>query len=281
LESGHGSPAIFPLDQILHEAAKDVTVVLEGQGADELLGGYINDVYPIYLLELVKKFRFSKALHELAIFMKTYSIKMATMISVRQSNLSFLKKLYYRISGIESFFSGRLRNFKEISDYPSEPIGFDDRINAHLYKAHTGILVDLLHYGDAIPMSHSLESRQPFMDYRLVEFVFTLPFIYKIQNGKGKFLHREAMRGIVPEYIIDNPVKLGFDSPLSELFSFEGEGTAISVLISDRCISRGLFSKDALIKSFKEQKEHKKNHSRLLFRLLSVELWFREFIDPM
>jgi asparagine synthase (glutamine-hydrolysing) len=119
------------------------------------------------------------------------------------------------------------------------------------------------------------------MDYRLVEFVFTLPFIYKIQNGKGKFLHREAMRGIVPEYIIDNPVKLGFDSPLSELFSFEGEGTAISVLISDRCISRGLFSKDALIKSFKEQKEHKKNHSRLLFRLLSVELWFREFIDPM
>jgi asparagine synthase (glutamine-hydrolysing) len=280
LESGHGSPAIFPLDQILHEAAKDVTVVLEGQGADELLGGYINDVYPIYLLELIRKFRFSKALHELAIFMKTYSIKMAIMISVRQSNLFFLKKLYYKISGIETFFAGRLRNFKEISDYPAESSGFDDRINAHLFKAHTGILVDLLHYGDAIPMSHSLESRQPFMDYRLVEFVFTLPFLYKIQNGKGKFLHREAMRGIVPEYIIDNPIKLGFDSPLSELFTFEGEGSAFSVLLSDKSISRGLFSKDALIKAFKEQKEQKKNHSRLLFRLLSVELWFREFIDP-
>jgi asparagine synthase (glutamine-hydrolysing) len=119
------------------------------------------------------------------------------------------------------------------------------------------------------------------MDYRLVEFVFTLPFLYKIQNGKGKFLHREAMRGIVPEYIIDNPIKLGFDSPLSELFTFEGEGSAFSVLLSDKSISRGLFSKDALIKAFKEQKEQKKNHSRLLFRLLSVELWFREFIDPM
>ena len=281
LESGHGSPAIFPLDQILQEAAKDVTVVLEGQGADELLGGYINDVYPIYLVELIKKFRLSKAIHEFAVFRKTYSMKMAIMLYVRQSDLSLLKKLYYRISGIETFFTGRLRKFKEISDYPRKPIGFDDRINAHLYKAHTGTLVDLLHYGDAIPMSHSLESRQPFMDYRLVEFVFTLPFIFKIQNGKGKFIHREAMRGIVPEDIIDNPVKLGFDSPLSELFTLEGEGTALSVLLSDKCISRGLFSKEALIKAFKQQREQKKNHSRLLFRLLSVELWFREFIDPM
>jgi asparagine synthase (glutamine-hydrolysing) len=281
LESGHGSPAIFPLDQILNEVAKDVTVVLEGQGADELLGGYINDVYPIYLLELIKRFRFSKALHELIVFMKTYSLKMAIMLYVRQSNLNFLKRLYYRIAGIEAFFTRRLGNFKEISDYPEEPIGFDDRINSHLYKAHTGTLVDLLHYGDAIPMAHSLESRQPFMDYRLVEFVFTLPFMFKIKNGMGKFLHREAMRGIVPDYIIDNPVKLGFDSPLSELFTREGEGTAISILLSDKCISRGLFSKDALIKAFKEQKDEKKNHSRLLYRLLSVELWFREFIDPV
>ena len=232
-------------------------------------------------MELIKKFRFRKAFHELAAFMKTYSFMMAIMLYIRQSDLRFLKKLYYRVSGIETFFKGKLRNFNEIRDYPRVPIGFDDRINAHLFKSHTGTLVDLLHYGDAIPMSHSLESRQPFMDYRLVEFVFTLPFNFKIRNGMGKILHREAMRGIVPEDIIDNPVKLGFDSPLSELFTREGEGTAISVLLSDKCISRGLFSKDAITKAFKEQSEQKKNHSRLLFRLLSVELWFREFIDPI
>jgi asparagine synthase (glutamine-hydrolysing) len=117
------------------------------------------------------------------------------------------------------------------------------------------------------------------MDYRLVEFVFTLPFIYKINNGKGKFLHRESMRGIVPADIIDNPIKLGFDSPLYELFTHEGEGTAMSILLSDECSSRGLFSKEFIIKAFKEQMEHKKDRSRFLFRLLSVELWFREFID--
>jgi asparagine synthase (glutamine-hydrolysing) len=87
------------------------------------------------------------------------------------------------------------------------------------------------------------------------------------------------MRGIVPEDIIDNPIKLGFDSPLYELFTHEGEGTAKSILLSEKCISRGLYSKEVLNKAFKEQKEHKKDRSRLLFRLLSVELWFREFID--
>jgi asparagine synthase (glutamine-hydrolysing) len=279
LESGHGSPAIFPLFQILLEARKDVTVVLEGQGADELLGGYIIEVFPTYFLELVKKFQFRKAIHELIAFLNIYSLKMAFMLFVRQSNLRLLKKLYYRISGIESFFHGKLGRFNELKDFPREPVDFDDKLNSHLFKSHTGCLVDLLHYGDAISMSHSMESRQPFMDYRLVEFVFTLPFSYKINNGKGKFLHREAMRGIVPEDIIDNPIKLGFDSPLYELFTHEGEGTAMSILLSERCISRGLYSKENIIKAFKEQKEHKKDRSRLLFRLLSVELWFREFID--
>jgi len=83
----------------------------------------------------------------------------------------------------------------------------------------------------------------------------------------------------VPADIIDNPVKLGFDSPLSELFTHEGEGSALSILLSDKCNSRGLFSKEFITKAFKEQREHIKDQSRLLFRLLSVELWFREFID--
>ena len=279
LEAGHGSPAIFPLSKILHIAKNNVTVVLEGQGADELLGGYIPDAFPIYFLELVKKFRLITALNELIAFAKVYSLKMAFMIYVRESNLKFIKRLYYKISGIETFYCGKLKQYSDLSDYPVEPAGFDNRVNEHLFKAHTGTLVSLLHYGDAISMSHSIESRQPYLDYRLVEFVFTLPSGFKLHNGQGKYLHRLAMKGIVPDYIINNPVKLGFDSPLSELFVRDGEESAMAILLSDRCINRGLFSKQALIKAFNEQKSGRKNHSRLLFRMLNVELWFREFID--
>jgi asparagine synthase (glutamine-hydrolysing) len=279
LESGHGSPAIFPLSQILKEAKNDVTVVLEGQGADELLGGYINDAFPVYFLELLKKFRLVTALQELKAFAKVYSLKIAFMLYVRQSNFNFIKKLYYKISGIEAFYDGKLKHYTELNDYPIEPEGFDDRLNEHLYKAHTGGLVSLLHYGDAISMSYSMESRQPFMDYRLIEFVFTLPSRFKLHQGMGKYLHRLAMQGIVPDYIINNPIKFGFDSPLSEMFLREGENSAMAILLSDKCIKRGLFCKQALIKAFKEQKSGKKDHSRFLFRMLNVELWFREFID--
>ena len=279
LESGHSSPAIFPLYQILNVAKNDVTVVLEGQGADELMGGYISNVFPVYLLELISKFRFIKALHELKSFSKIYSVLIAFQLFVRQSDFSIIKKLYFRFGGKESFYIGKLKKYVEISDYPIVPEKFNNNLNKHLYKAHTGGLVNLLHYGDAISMSHSLESRLPFMDYRLVEFVFTLPSEFKVKFGMGKYVHRKAMINTVPDYILKNPIKFGFESPLSHLFSEEGESSVKSILLSDKCQDRGIFSKNRMNKAFEELKAGKKNHSRILFRILSVELWFRLFID--
>ena len=279
LESGHSSPAVIPLFQILNKAKNEVTVVLEGQGADEMLGGYINSALPVYFLELLRRFKIRKAYKEFKIFTQSYSFKMAFMILVRQSNLGFFKKLYYKLSGMESLYLNEIGKYKEIRDYPNEPLGFDNLLNKHLYKDHSGVLVDLLHYGDAISMSQSLESRLPFMDYRLVEFAFTLPSEFKINNGLGKYIHRVAMKGIVPDYILDSPLKFGFNSPLSHLFKREGESSPKAILLSEKCLNRKLFSERALIKAFDEQKSGKKNHSRTLYRMLSVELWFREFID--
>jgi asparagine synthase (glutamine-hydrolysing) len=279
LESGHGSPAVFPLNEILEEATKKVTVVIEGQGADELLAGYISNVFPVYFIELLEHLKFSKALKELKYFSRFYSLKSAFKLVIRQSDIKIIKKLHYKFGHDHSLYINKLKKYKEIEDYPNEPKGFDNILNKHLFKAHTGGLVNLLHYGDAISMAHSLESRLPFMDYRLVEFIFTLPSDFKIKNGKGKYIHREAMQGIVPGYIINNPVKFGFDSPLAHLFEKDGEDDAKSILLSNKCINRGIFSKKALEEAFKEQKVGKRDHSRTLYRMLSVELWFREFID--
>ena len=128
-------------------------------------------------------------------------------------------------------------------------------------------------------MKNSLESRLPFMDYRLVEFVFTLPSSYKVRNGLGKYIHREAMKGVVPDFILNNQIKFGFDSPLVHLFSIDGNKSASSILLSDRCLERELFNKKAIINALEKQKTKNKNYSRYLFRMLNVELWFREFID--
>jgi len=279
LESGHSSPAVLPLFQILGKAKNDVTVILEGQGADEMLGGYINSSMPVYLIELLSNLKIRKAYTEIKNFIKSYSLKTAFMIFIRQSNLSFLKRIYYKQSGMESFFLNELEKFKEIKDYPTEPKGFDCVLNKHLYKAHTGTLVDLLHYGDSISMSKSLESRLPFMDFRLVEFSFTLPSEFKIKNGLSKYIHRMAMKDIVPDFILNNPIKFGFNSPLSTLFKTEDSFSPKAILLSERSLNRKIFSKKALNNAFEEQKSGKKDYSRILYRMLSVELWFREFID--
>ncbi len=279
MESGHGSPAVFPLDSILDIAAKDVTVVLEGQGADELLGGYISNVQPVYILELLKQFKIRSAYRELRNFKKTYSIKAAFMLFVRDSNIGWIQKLFYKLNGIDKLYSGKIKQYRHIKDFPIEPRGFDSKLNEHLYQAHTGGLVNLLHYGDAVSMKHSLESRLPFMDYRLVEFVFTLPSEYKVRNGVGKYIHREAMKGIVPDFILDNKVKFGFESPLLHLFSRDDQNSPAGVLLSEKCLQRGLFNEEAIRKALDEQRTNKKNNSRYLYRMLSVELWFREFID--
>jgi len=252
---------------------------LEGQGADELLGGYISNVTPVYFISLVKKFHFKKAFLTLKKFLNIYSFQSMILLFFRNFNSSILEKIYFKISGLDSIFIGQLKKYKKIKDFPIEPTHFHDDLNEHLYKAHTGGLVNLLHYGDAISMAHSLESRLPFMDYRLVEFVFTLPPEFKIKNGMGKHIHRVAMEKVLPNYILNNPYKFGFDSPLSNLFTSTEINSPRSILLSKRCIDRGLFSRKALEKYFHEQINGNKDNSRLFYRLLSVELWFREFID--
>ncbi|MCO5284471.1 MAG: asparagine synthase-related protein [Saprospiraceae bacterium] len=265
--------------EIFKKATEDITVVLEGQGADELLAGYLNNVESIYLIELIRKFRFKKAIIELNEYCKVYSLSSLVMLFVRQLNSGWIHKLYYKVSGVSAFYIGHLSKYKHIKDSPRKAKGFDCSVNAHLFKSHTGGLVNLLHYGDAISMAYSLESRLPFMDYRLVEYVFSLPSEFKICNGQSKYIHRKAMEGVVADEILSQKVKFGFSTPLTNMFLEKGHNSAASILLSKRCIDRGLFSEKGIQKSLKDLERGTKDRSRFLYRMLNVELWFREFID--
>jgi asparagine synthase (glutamine-hydrolysing) len=279
LESGHNSPAVYPFYKIMERANKDVVVLLEGQGADELLAGYVINFYPTYIYSLFTSFKLRKAYQSAKTFFKVYSITNALMLLVRRSSFSLIKNLYYRISGIQSFFKGPLKDYEALNDYPLNKNDFDNKLNLELYQSHTGGLVNLLHYGDAISMAWSLESRLPFMDYRLVEYVFTLPPEFKLQNGFGKYIHRKAMEGIVPDFILNNPLKFGFDSPLAHIFSQVGKDSPESILTSQKSKNRGIFNEKMIQKAFDNLRNGRNDESRLLYRLLCVELWFRNFID--
>lgn len=278
LESGHGSPAIFPLWHITKRAKKDITVFLEGQGADEILGGYVNSVFFDYLRDLVSQGNFSKAIYELKKHSKNWPITQSLLLNLRLGLPSKMRTAYRYTSGLEQLYTGQLKKHIPFDYKTVEVTGFDSVLNKKLALMHQTGLVNLLHYGDAISMAHSMENRLPFMDYRLVEFVSTLPPEFKLNQGFGKFIHRNAVRGIVPDYILDNPKKLGFVSPLKHIFTTEKSG-ALAILGSIKLADRNLFNIGRLKRIIKEHTSGKVNHERTLFKILSTELWFQNFID--
>jgi asparagine synthase (glutamine-hydrolysing) len=272
------------LIQVMEKAHEEVIVVLEGQGADELLG-YQQTLFIASVLEHLKSFEFKEAWSTIQRTLQTYSLSYAVMMYFRQlsNEYPWIAKLYQKFTGIDAVFTPKLAVRKKLKDYPSTNKNpkFDSYINKELYKQHSGGLVNLLHYGDAISMAHSLESRLPFMDFRLVEFAFKLPWQFKLHIEFAKYIHRQAMKGIVPDSILDTPLKFGFNTPISQFFKTSTTLSVkpVDILLSDRCLARNLFNKSGLIKLMEEHNNNIKNHSTLLYRLLSVELWFREFID--
>lgn len=283
LESGNSSTAILPLMQVMDYARGYVTVILDGQGADELLG-YQQKHFISTLIESIKRLRFSEALIIYNKSIKTYSLSYAILMYLRylSNDFSIINKIYEFRFGINRVFSKKLRVKKRISDTPeNKSLKFDCSINKELYRQHAGGLGNLLHYGDSISMANSLESRMPFMDYRLIEFSFSLPWNFKIHEDLTKYIHREALKGVVPEEILNNPLKFGFNTPTSQFFKKDNKLSVkpLDIILSERCLSRGLFNKGMLIRIINEHDSGKKNHSTFLYRLLVVELWFQVFFD--
>lgn len=280
LESGNSSPSTIPLMQLLEYASKHVTVILDGQGADELLGGYIvSTIWPA-VADLVARGRTQEALLSLQQFSNSYSLSYATKMLIRHlsNDLKVISRVHHQFSGIDRVFAPELRKYtrwKDYADLPGE--GDTSFLGKLLLNQHAGGLINLLHYGDALSMANGLETRMPFLDYRLVEFAWRLPSEFKVNNSVSKYVHREAMRHLVPDHILDQKLKLGFNTPISQ--KFRDQPQILDVLTEQRCVERGLFEPRGVKALVDDHRTGRRDRGPLLFRLLSTELWFRCFID--
>jgi asparagine synthase (glutamine-hydrolysing) len=284
LESGNSSPAVLPVMQLFECVSNYVKVVLEGQGADEMLGGYIISVIWPHIIGLLQQGKLKEASAELSGYLDgntlSYSIKMA--LRNLSNSLPSLVSIYQKMNGVDAVFGPLLSNRMRLKDYPDiRGEGLKDPLSSTLLRQHSGGLVNLLHYGDALSMAYGVENRMPFLDHRLVEFSWTLPPQFKIKHGLGKSIHRQAMQGIVPSHILENRSKIGFLTPISAQFMSNSnvDSSALEILTSHRFNQRSLFSRAGLNSMLKSHQSGKRDHGNILFRILSVELWFREFID--
>jgi asparagine synthase (glutamine-hydrolysing) len=126
-------------------------------------------------------------------------------------------------------------------------------------------------------MAHSIEARPPLLDHKLVEFAATVPAHMRLRGGTTKYLLKRAMRGILPDGIIDRP-KQGFAVPLAQWFRGELAGFARDLLLSATCRQRGFF-KVSYIERLLKQHAQGRDLSLQLWTILSFELWCRRFLD--
>jgi asparagine synthase (glutamine-hydrolysing) len=289
-----GDSSAVPSYAIAELTRQHVTVVLNGDGADEIFAGY--DRYKMdrlihrgETLPLTIRRQFAKLMQRPS---RNWREKGALWKLARLAEVLALPPARRYVQWIEHFGpTARHRMytcaFQDII-HESDPdnlfaLSFaesegedwlDSVLNAdvNLYLPD-----DLLVKMDRATMSHSLEARSPFLDHVLMEFVATLPAGFKQSWGHKKRILKASLRGRVPDALLDRP-KMGFSVPLDKWFQEDLKEMAHDVLFSARALQRGYFNRDALNKLLDE---HAANggHGARLWDLLMLELWHQTFID--
>ncbi len=136
---------------------------------------------------------------------------------------------------------------------------------------------DLLIKADRCSMMASLEARAPFLDHKLAEYTATIPFNLKLNGSRTKHILKEAARGLLPDSIIDRK-KHGFGVPLGAWLRRDME-SAREILLSRRARERGLLAMTVVERLIGEHESGRRDHSRQLWALLTLEEWHRQFVD--
>lgn len=148
---------------------------------------------------------------------------------------------------------------------------------ASLADLVTYLPCDLMTKVDIASMAHSLECRQPFLDYRVVEFAASMPIEMKYRRGVGKRILRRALGDLIPDEVWRRK-KMGFGVPLDHWFRNELRGLTHDVLLDETARSRGFFRPEAVRRLVVEHDERHFDHSHRLWSLLVLELWMRRWL---
>jgi len=186
LEEPSKAMGVYPQWHVMELASKHIKVLLDGQGGDEILAGY-DPYYVSFLADIKNPIKFFSEVLEI----------------IDKKGIRILK---YLAKGVLGRYVKGKKEFQ--NSYLATTL---------LYDVYRNMLPALIKYEDKIGMAFSIEARMPFLDYRLVNFVFSLENRYKIEKGWNKSVLRKAMQGILPDEIAYRKDKKGFPTPFNKI----------------------------------------------------------------
>ncbi|SEB04580.1 asparagine synthase (glutamine-hydrolysing) [Thalassobacillus cyri] len=274
-------PACVPLYFVAREARKHVTVVLSGEGADELFGGYNIYREP----ESLKVFQSipEPAKHLLG--------RVAEILPEGVKGKSFLERgttpLKDRYIGNAKMFEEaekqklirNYRNFRyqQVTESLYQTAGKYDLVNQMQYvDIHTWMRGDILLKADKMTMANSLELRVPFLDKEVFNVARAIPVDMKIANGTTKSILRESSRGIVPDHVLDRK-KLGFPVPIRHWLKnelYDWAKLLIHESETDQYIHKGY-----VLDLLEAHCQGKGDYSRKVWTVLMFMLWHQIFVE--
>jgi len=132
----------------------------------------------------------------------------------------------------------------------------------------------IMHEEDLNAMSFSIENRSPYLDRHLMEFASTIPSPLLVQNGIAKAVLRESVRGIAPDAVLDNPRKVGFNAPISDLLDLD-DPVVRAVVLEDSPVF-DLVRRSA-VEELLDNRELRNSESKFLFSFLGAKIFLDEF----
>jgi len=287
LDEPFGDSSAIPTFMVSKLAAEHATVVLSGDGGDELFAGY--DKYVVEGRER-RKYRLlpMMARRMLGTIGRTIPEGMRghnflCHFSLPDPERCLDSCAIFRYEQQKKLFRAEVFELLLTDDPWRVKAEYLASANGHWLSAlqywdlNSYLPLDILTKVDRMSMAHSIEARVPLLDHKLVEFAATIPPELKLRNGTTKYIFKRAMRGILPDEIIDRP-KQGFAIPLRHWFRGQLNRFIRDLLLSDTVRQRGIFNTE-YIEQLLKWHEKGRNLDLHLWTLISFELWCRTFLD--
>jgi asparagine synthase (glutamine-hydrolysing) len=269
-----GSSAISQYFVMKTAREHNVTVLLDGQGADEYLGGYMHTFNRMIGSQIQQKKLF-QALRLFQLHKKEHGLP------TKEAAMVLLKSFYtasHNESGIFNYELNRLkpllnRKFQNMSGLLNIQDVFKDKIDNFFYHLlFSTSLPSLLHYEDRNSMAFSLESRVPFLDHRLVEYGFSLPMEDRVKGAETKYILRQSLSGILPDAIRDRKDKKGFVTPGENKWL---RGPLKHLLEDDFSKLEYWFPRGRLYETIENYKKGDNSKAKLVWRMVALNKWLK------